>query len=406
MNASAQWYLLNSGTSLNLNSVYFLNKDFGWACGDSGIVLSTIDGGDSWSQIITSNLVNLRAIVFVDSLHGIVVGSDCSIYKTSNGGESWSLKNINPEINLNDVKFISPTKALIVGDNGKMLLSSDQGNNWQDISDQYQEDLLNISLLNENYGWVSGDYCFKITTDEGNSWTFRSSNNDGNRVFIYNASLMYKMGWTHLPPPGYEPLMHIEKSTDLGNSWTPQNAPHNIGYWKSIFFCSSQIGYILKDFGFLYTTNQGTDWSENSFLNNNMNSIYFIDSTTGWVVGTDGWILKTTNGGGIFTYVKNEEKILVKGFSLSQNYPNPFNPITTIKYSIGDVTSPAGNSIYLVQLKFFDVLGNEIATLVNKEQPTGNYSIVFNGSSLATGVYFYRLSAGNFIKTNKLILMK
>ncbi|MFZ5947503.1 MAG: T9SS type A sorting domain-containing protein [Stygiobacter sp.] len=83
---------------------------------------------------------------------------------------------------------------------------------------------------------------------------------------------------------------------------------------------------------------------------------------------------------------------------LFQNYPNPFNPLTTIEYSI-----PKSS---FVTLKVFDLLGSEVATLVNEEKSLGNYKINFNGSSLSSGIYFYRLNADNFSEAKKFILMK
>jgi hypothetical protein len=85
-------------------------------------------------------------------------------------------------------------------------------------------------------------------------------------------------------------------------------------------------------------------------------------------------------------------------FYLFQNFPNPFNPITKINYQI-PVTG-------MVILKIYDILGNEIQTLVNEEKPTGNYSIDLNATYLPSGVYFYRLQAGDFVQTRKMILIK
>ena len=92
-------------------------------------------------------------------------------------------------------------------------------------------------------------------------------------------------------------------------------------------------------------------------------------------------------------------------FSLSQNYPNPFNPSTKIKFEIPGKTR---NDNILVTLKIYDVLGNEVATLVNSEKPPGNYEVTFNAGkyNLPSGVYFYRLKAGNFIESKKMILLR
>ncbi len=93
-------------------------------------------------------------------------------------------------------------------------------------------------------------------------------------------------------------------------------------------------------------------------------------------------------------------------FSLSQNYPNPFNPVTTIKYSIPESPLSGGVRGGLVTLKIYDILGREVATLVNKQQSAGNYEVKFDASNLASGIYLYKLQAGEFSSVKKLILMK
>jgi hypothetical protein len=93
-----------------------------------------------------------------------------------------------------------------------------------------------------------------------------------------------------------------------------------------------------------------------------------------------------------------EEELQPLTFSLEQNYPNPFNPVTTIKYSIPEISK--------VSLILFNLLGEEIVTLVNEEKVAGNYEIEFNASMLPSDIYFYRLQAGDFIQTKKMVLMK
>lgn len=93
-------------------------------------------------------------------------------------------------------------------------------------------------------------------------------------------------------------------------------------------------------------------------------------------------------------------------FSLSQNYPNPFNPSTKIKYTIPSATLRQAQSDILVTLKVYDVLGNEVATLVNEVQIAGEYEIEFDGSEFPSGIYFYLLKVGSFIETKKMVLLK
>ncbi|MCH8033439.1 MAG: T9SS type A sorting domain-containing protein [Bacteroidetes bacterium] len=96
--------------------------------------------------------------------------------------------------------------------------------------------------------------------------------------------------------------------------------------------------------------------------------------------------------------VENIQAEIPTDFTLHQNYPNPFNPSTKIKFVIP-------NSSF-VNLKVYNVLGKEAATLVNEERPAGSYELEFDASSLASGVYLYRLQAGDFIETKKMILLR
>jgi hypothetical protein len=89
---------------------------------------------------------------------------------------------------------------------------------------------------------------------------------------------------------------------------------------------------------------------------------------------------------------------LPKVFALEQNYPNPFNPTTVISYQL-----PVASE---VSLKVYDVLGKEVMTLVNGRQAAGAYNYTLNASNLSSGVYFYRLRAGNFVSTKKMMLVK
>jgi hypothetical protein len=115
----------------------------------------------------------------------------------------------------------------------------------------------------------------------------------------------------------------------------------------------------------------------------------------------------TVYGDTLTVSVDDEEPNLPAEFSLSQNYPNPFNPTTTIKFTIPLSPLLGGDGRGgLVTLKVYDVLGNEIATLVNEEKPAGSYKINFNAANLPSGVYFYQLRAGRFVDTKKLILIK
>ncbi|UCH66513.1 MAG: T9SS type A sorting domain-containing protein, partial [Ignavibacterium sp.] len=107
-----------------------------------------------------------------------------------------------------------------------------------------------------------------------------------------------------------------------------------------------------------------------------------------------------------------EEEIIISEFRLEQNFPNPFNPSTKIKFTIS--TSPLNPSPYqgkgqrerLITLKVYDVLGNKITTLINEENSAGIYEVEFSGEGLSSGIYYYKIQAGNFFDTKKMILIK
>jgi hypothetical protein len=97
-------------------------------------------------------------------------------------------------------------------------------------------------------------------------------------------------------------------------------------------------------------------------------------------------------------YLDVNQNEITSSYFLSQNYPNPFNPVSKIKYSI-----PKSS---MVKMQVFDIIGREISTLVNKEQPAGNYEVAFDGSRFASGIYFYRISAGEYTSVKKMLLLK
>jgi glycosyltransferase involved in cell wall biosynthesis len=128
-------------------------------------------------------------------------------------------------------------------------------------------------------------------------------------------------------------------------------------------------------------------------------SVSLFNSDIGTVVGVSGTILRTTTGG-VSVGVQNISTEIPSGYSLSQNYPNPFNPFTNLEFGI--------SKLGFVSLKIYDLLGKEVAVLVNERLAPGSYSYQFStvNYQLASGVYFYRLSAGEFTDTKRMMLLK
>lgn len=167
--------------------------------------------------------------------------------------------------------------------------------------------------------------------------------------------------------------------------WNPKWSNTNSNY-TSYFF---EIRYLIKGEACLQT---GID-----FKNDKMETTEGVVSN--WYFDTnDTWKILKADTRHSTVDVGKEEQVLPIRFNLEQNYPNPFNPVTRINYSI-----PLGG---LVKIEIYDLLGEEIHSLVREEKSAGHYSVNFEGRNLSSGVYFYRLQVGSFINTKKLILLK
>jgi hypothetical protein len=153
------------------------------------------------------------------------------------------------------------------------------------------------------------------------------------------------------------------------------------------------------------------DWKKIGFVEGNGNSsstkkYSYIDNN---LFGGSKFMyrLKQIDNDGKFEYSDIVEvEVVPDKYELSQNYPNPFNPSTTIKYSIPNVGDANFTSTTNVQLKVYDILGREIAVLVNERQKQGYYEVKWAASNWPSGIYFYQLKAGNYNQTKKMLLLK
>jgi len=300
--------------------------------------------------------------------------------------------------NNGDGTFTKITAGDIVQDNGNTF-----GSSWSDYDNDGYLDLFASNLNNQNnflyHNNGNGSFT-KVDNDivvtslgqsEGAAWA--DYDNDGDLdLFVVN----------------FEGQNNFLFNNDgNGNNWI------NIKC-KGVVSNASCIGtkvQIKTSSGWQYRELSGqTGYQSQNSLNVEfgLGSAITIDSLLViWSSGTvdihtnvpaNNFYIITEGSGIILTSVNEPQSAMPLDPVLKQNYPNPFNPRTSIQYSL--------NNLQFVSLKVYDVLGNEISTLVNEEKPAGNYVIDFNGSILSSGVYFYRMQAGSFSDTKKFILMK
>ncbi|HSR18609.1 MAG TPA: T9SS type A sorting domain-containing protein, partial [Ignavibacteriaceae bacterium] len=184
------------------------------------------------------------------------------------------------------------------------------------------------------------------------------------------------------------------RTTDGGSTWTNFYPVNRSLHFNCVFLIDSTNAFIAGYGDLLKTTNSGVSWTD-EIIENPLTSIFFSDQLHGTAVGLNGTILHTDNGG--VTEV-NQEKINYMTYELKQNYPNPFNPSTTISFSL-----PQSQK---VELKVFDILGNEVAVLLNEFKSAGEHKIEFDASNLSSGIYFCRLTAGALVQTKKMVLLQ
>ena len=383
-----------------------------YAIASNGVVLKSEDTySENWQFISETGLWPAYAMVFNDENTGVVHKENRHIVKTSDGGVTW-----NSVLEPVDYSSRNEVGGLAFGDantgyawmslndytNYYIYKTTDGGDSWNEIYNTSGTDDPSggIKFFDADYGFIAGsDMWIKYTTDGGDNWNDAVINNlpedfsmttDIEDVKILNANTAFAVG-----------LELLLETTDKGASWNYIDYDHSSvtdSSFYTVSFLDDQLAYIgTYEHGLiLKTTDGGSSWEEDDTYKdmfrfyssgfNNHDEVYF-GTSNGYIIK---WNIPVTD-------VK-DDNVAVKDYLLAQNYPNPFNPVTNIRYAISDRQ--------FVTLKVFDVLGNEVAILVNGEKPAGEYTVKFDASNLASGVYIYKIRAGEFTQSKKLVLMK
>jgi hypothetical protein len=391
-------------------------------------VRRSLDGGITWANKTMSNVQDLWCIYAWDANTAFAIGyttgwANNVIFRTGDGGATWSVVlELTTNHFLDALTFFDANEGIAYGDpvDGvwDIFKTFDGGLTW--AATKHRPNQIGMS-----YGWKNA-----ITTV-------------GNAVYF---------GTTHFTDEFFfGPDAFIYKSANRGETWTARTCP-GVVQVNTLIFTNKQTGYGCR----AKSIDNGNNWlpmaDPYATVTNDINN--FILSATGvgndiWITGihregpnyfTDAWwnyptIYYSSNGGMTWalnyttpTYAFNEVRVsrdnkalfglkdngggIVikqlpgtlapiakdKKYELKANYPNPFNPVTTISYQIPE------NG--LVTLKIYDILGKEVASLVNEVQNAGSFNVQWNASSFSSGTYFYKLTAGNFTETKRMMLVK
>ena len=411
-----------------LGKIQFVSSTEGWIVAGTGKLLHTTDAGVNWSvaspggldsvSFNTDNLSGLSPLSFINATTGWLIGTLVSsgngavLYNTTNSGTTWSKQVLSGWSNAWGVRFVDINNGWICVLSGtktnyvySVLRTTDAGTHWSTVYNAANGKLCLPYFIDANNGWAildslqTSESSISRTTDGGVTWNNQFTNSTPG-MFKALQFVDVSNGWV-VGDSG-----KIMRTTNGGSTWTQITNTENISEHNALFFIDAMNGWIGSrvngiqgDRIILHTSDGGGSWSiQDAPVTSTINGIYFIDANNGWLTDDDGVISKTTSGSGVTSVRMDNQSAAPTSFLLSQNYPNPFNPTTTINFQL--------KADSRVRLAIYDLLGREVATLVNDGLSAGNYTWQWNASIMPSGIYFYRLQAGSFVQTKKLVLLK
>ncbi len=396
------WEILNSGVTADLRAVCFTDINTGYVCGTNGTILKTTNAGLNWNPLNASVSGTLNDICFADVTTGFC-GGNMGILKTTNSGQNWSSISTTPAN-----KIACREGILYSATMNSVDKSTNSGANWTNVMAPGVA-VHGIYFVNGNTGYANGyNGLHRKTTNGGLNWQQGGAWFPGTYTFsecFFPVSgpgvvaCSYNSGW-----PNYFTNNVIYKADFVGGSWSSAYSNSNNGL-NGISFGSNDTGFCVGgnysgQSLILKSIDAGNSWTQLIITITQVLLLdaYFINSTTGYITGVNGTIIKTSTGG--ITGVQSVNGSTPITFSLSQNYPNPFNPTTKIRFEI------SGSSAAQTFLSVYDILGREVATLVNEELKPGIYEADWKASDFPSGVYFYKFETEYFTETKRMILLK
>jgi len=397
------------------------NPDIIFAVPEDGIYKST-DRGAHWERVffsssITKLTVDEESPEIVYALEYDESSGSGNLYKTTDGGATFHTV---PDFT-GDLEVISSGSNVWITyfekntNRHKLKKSTDGGINWTEttidqlkfsrisfLRDPVNDNILYIGGYADNLGYRRG-IIYK-STDGGSNWNS-----------IYDAGYGNEISSIFVDPSNtnniyFNSVQGIFKSIDGGISWNNINS----AYLNALYIDNSGVIYNAGEYVVMVSSDGGDSWDTYGYNDGMLskverNCIAFDETNKILYVGTQEWGILSMNFAET-TKIKAEDKKLINSHRLFSNYPNPFNQQTAVRFQVLGVRDQ-GLGIGHVKLEIYNILGQLVTTLVNEERQPGEHTVYWNGKDMhgrdvPSGVYFYRMKAGEFTDVKKMILMK
>ncbi|GEM_PF-918630 len=317
----------------DLFSVHFANPETGWAVGENGTVIVTINGGKTWEKQESGVDVeiSLYSVHFVNATVGWAVGENGTIIATTNGGITWYAQHSDVKTDLRAIHFVNAMTGWAVGDSGTIITTTDSGNTWVKQKSGVEHILHSVYFVTATNGWtVGGEGTIITTEDGGQTWELQQIG------VLRESSLFAEQGLHYPQKPNLYSVYFVNRmngwavgedatlivTNDSGKTWQGesrvlQGAGPNL---YSVHFINNTIGWAVGDDGTIVETEDGgkvwtskgrayryfSSKSDNDYVFPHLFSVYFVNETTGWAVGENGTIIQTTYGGSIW-YLQDDK---------------------------------------------------------------------------------------------------
>jgi photosystem II stability/assembly factor-like uncharacterized protein len=364
---------------------------------ESGEIYAATDGGvqkynSSSGNWFVFGLNEVKSII-IDNDDALFAGTRWNgVYVSFDDGNTW---NLTSSIGGSGIELFTmvlyPDNSILLGTNDYIKRSTDKGTSWTKINNQLPSSIIgNLDITTDGIIYATAGTKLSRANDIESDFIIIK---DSVYVPDRNGVALGDYGLIFLTDSYFDP--GIFKSTDYGSNWIKisDNPASSISVLDNKYVVT---GHDSGDI--MFSFDLGETWSTISQELPANSTIYWSQ------IDSNGYLYCAASGFGLFrsntilTSIGSQEILEHISYYLEQNYPNPFNSTTNIRYKI----SLAGR----VTLKVYDLLGREAATLLDRYQGSGSYDVIFQADDLTSGIYFYKLTSGNFMDTKKLILLK